>query len=717
MHPRARSVALGVALCVFLFGLLAAFVRPSTGQEAGRLEPDQAVLIPAKLFAADGAPVPEYEWPAMPAARPFSHLLIRREASVPTGSTLTLFVRASIDGTVWTRWEEIIANDDLSVPEDGPDVLWSQVVDVGAVARFYQVRAVAVAAPDGTVPDVRRVEVNTVDATSGPEVPPPAPGPLAFEKSTGKPQVISRTAWGSPDGQGSRVAADYVNTTHIVVHHTTDPNPLVPGEVNWPARVRAIWTYHAITRKWGDIGYNYIIDPFGRIYEGRTGGDNAVGFHDTGNRGSMGVAMLGTFQSVRPSDATLDALVRLMAWKADQQHIDPLGRSYYQGCERSSYCRPYNAGSVVPNIAGHRQVTPGHTTCPGDATMAVMPELRERVRQLIQGGTAPPPPDDGNLEVDEREAGFAYSPATWYDALCGVGGHAYYTYATNDPSQSTNSATWRPSIPERGRYRVYAHVPAGCNLGTPTAAALYRIRAADGDHQRMISQADTTGWVNLGAYSFDAGSSGAVELYDLTNEPLSAGRVMYFDAVKWVKEDTAASIALVNVSYERTRLLVGELFKVTFTVENTGSSTLYGQAPQADTAGDLGTPDGVHAYEQNSCFLGVPQGSGPSFPKEAGRIRLVLGVPGWDAANPGACAEPTSDYPWRWGLNAPLEPGQRQTIVGYVRLHNPGQFTVRAGVVQEYVQYYEQGVAPATVLVELDERTLVHRIFLPLAER
>jgi hypothetical protein len=716
MRPRIRHAALGATLCAFLLALLAAYVRPSAGQEPAALEPDQAVLLPQKNLVADAAPRPDYEWPAMPAARPFSHLLIRREATVPPGASLTLFVRASLDGAEWTRWEEIVANDDLYVPEDGPDVLWSQVVDVGAVARFYQVRAASAAAPDGAFPDLRRVEVNTVDATQGPDLPPADPAPLAVDKSTGKPAVVSRTAWGSPDGQGSRAAPAYANTTHIVVHHTADPNPLVPGEVNWPARVRAIWTYHAITRKWGDIGYSFLIDPFGRIYEGRAGGDNAVAFHDTGNHGSMGVAMLGTFQSARPSDATLDSLVRLMAWKADQQNIDPLGRSYYQGCERSSYCRPYNAGSVVANIAGHRQVTPGHTTCPGDATMALMPELRERVRQLINGGGGGGPVDDGNLEVDEREAGFARSAANWYDAACGVAGRAFYTYATNNPAESTNSATWRPNIPERGRYRVYAHVPSGCGPGAATASALYRIRSADGDQQRMVSQADSQGWVNLGAYTFDAGTGGAVELYDLTSEPLSASRLVYFDAVKWVKEDAAASIALVSVSYERTRLLSGELFKVSFTVENTGQSTLYGQAPQADTAGDLGSPEGAHVYEQTGCFAGLP-GGGASFPKEAGRVRLALGVPGWDTANAGRCAEPTSDYPWRWGLNGPLEPGQRQTVVGYVRLRDPGAFTVRAAVVQEYVQYHEQGVAPTAVVVELDERTLVNRTFLPMAER
>jgi N-acetylmuramoyl-L-alanine amidase len=389
MRAPSRVASAALALSVVLTALIVAFVRPSAGQQADPLTPDQAVLVPEKSLALSAGPQPEYLWPASAAARPFSHILVRREASVPQGAALALFVRASADGESWTRWEEVVPNDDLYVPADGPDVLWSQVIDVGAIASYHQVRAVFTPGPDGAEPELRRVEVNTVDALQGPSDP-LAEASVASEKAAGKPAVISRTAWGSPDGQGSRKAPDYANTTHIVVHHTAEANPLVPGDVNWPARVRAIWSYHAITRGWGDIGYNYLIDPFGRIYEGRAGGDNAVAFHDTGNAGSMGVAMLGTFQSVQPAPATLDSLVRLMAWKADQQGINPLGSSYYRGCELSSLCRPFNAGSVVPNIAGHRQVTPGHTTCPGDATMERARAPADRRRRPRPGGRRQP---------------------------------------------------------------------------------------------------------------------------------------------------------------------------------------------------------------------------------------------------------------------------------------------------------------------------------------
>jgi hypothetical protein len=66
--------------------------------------------------------------------------------------------------------------------------------------------------------------------------------------------VVSRTGWGSPDGQGSRAQPSYYPVNHLVVHHTADSSTLLPGEPNWAARVRAEWSFHSITRGWGDVG-------------------------------------------------------------------------------------------------------------------------------------------------------------------------------------------------------------------------------------------------------------------------------------------------------------------------------------------------------------------------------------------------------------------------------------------------------------------------------
>jgi hypothetical protein len=142
--------------------------------------------------------------------------------------------------------------------------------------------------------------------------------------------------------------------------------------------MRAIWRYHVFNNGWVDFGYNWAIDPDGNLYEGRAGGDNVVGAHfSCQNSGTMGVVMLGTFTNAVPTAAAMSTLSRLLAWKADQRGIDPLGRSTHRGLN-----------SVLDNISGHRDGNrlPGSCTvteCPGDALYPLLPEVRRAVAERI----------------------------------------------------------------------------------------------------------------------------------------------------------------------------------------------------------------------------------------------------------------------------------------------------------------------------------------------
>ncbi len=717
-------------------------------QETGR--PEQTILVVAPDENEEEPALRSigntYLSPVMEANQPFTHMLLRWEAQAPVTNTITIEVRVSVDNQSWSDWGPVLEDPDLWVPQDGDQVYWSQVIHAGDDARFWQIRAVLHLLPDGTLPDLRRIEVNTVDARFGPadadrdtetDVPvDPPPDPADPDRDTdtdtgvpidtrldladpdqntdteaslsnvaelaqvGKPSVISRTAWGNPDGQGSRVRPVYYPVSHMVVHHTADANSLRGSEQRWSDRVRAIWSFHTFTRGWGDVGYNFLIDPNGVIYEGRSGGDDAVAFHDTGNYGSMGVVVIGTYTNVAPSPASQDSLVTLLAWKAAQKGIDPLGRSYYYGCDISQYCRPYNRGAVVANIAGHRHVTPVHTTCPGDQFVNLLPAIRNRVQNRIQaGGFIPGQPDNGDLLIDELEDTFARSQANWYSASCGYGGHTFYTYATDNPQESTNRATWRPTIPASGRYRIFAHIPQGCGLGTApyaTRQATYRIHSAAGDFQRVVDHNTAEEWVDLGVYEFRQGTAGAVELDDLTGEPFSQRRVIFFDSVKWVPEQNTASAELLNVAYERTTIAVGEVLKVTFTVRNAGDVPIHGQIPQAGTFpdGTFNVPNG-YVYDEGECFLGATGQDYPIYAKETDRFRILLGA----TDRTLACDGDTGGYPWRWGLNGTLEPGEERDIVGYVRFRQPGSVTLQAGIIQEYVGYHVQNAAIQTITI------------------
>src|SRR4029453_7682350 len=86
------------------------------------------------------------------------------------------------------------------------------------------------------------------------------------------------------------------------------------------AIVKGIQLFHVQGNGWNDIGYNFLVDRFGTIYEGRDGGidRNVIGAHALGfNTGSVGIALLGTYGSTKPSPAALDAIAKLIAWRLD----------------------------------------------------------------------------------------------------------------------------------------------------------------------------------------------------------------------------------------------------------------------------------------------------------------------------------------------------------------------------------------------------------------
>jgi hypothetical protein len=667
--------------------------QPNADPNAGR--PDELHVAPDSLVplvggqtegAASIALSPVRETP-----RPFTYLFVKWEASAATSETFRLELRASADGTSWTDWAEVLENPDLYRADEGQDVHWSQTIYAGPGQRFWQARLTLRPGAEGRRPELKQLVVSTIDPDTLPE--PAAREEVTTQQAPGKPAVISRTAWGCPDGQGSRKPPAYYRVKHMVVHHTADQNNLRSGEANWAARVRATWSFHTHTRGWGDVGYNFLIDPNGVIYEGRAGGDDAVGFHDTGNYGSMGVVLIGTYSTVQPRAAAVDSLVNLLAWKAGHRSIDPLGRSYYYGCDISSYCKA--PGAIIDNIAGHRFVNPT-TSCPGDSIVGLLPSIRNRVKERLAGeggGGVGSGPDNGDLVIDELEDGvFARSNATWYDASCGYGGHSYYTFATDNPGESTNSATWRPNIREDGTYRIYASIPQSCGLFNPpyaTRKATYTIKHADGVTSKTVDHNSSEQWVDLGLYSFTAGNDGAVELYDYPGEPYSQRKVIFFDSIKWVKEAQAArpQLQLVDVRYSASELNAGELLKVTFTVKNVGNASASGQEPVAQELAQVEATaeNNGHVYDEGECFLGDEAGSYPTFPKETGRFRVLLGLV---EAKLGTCKGDDAGYPWRWGLADQLAPGQQADVTGYVRFRTPGSYQLQAGGIQEYVDYF-----------------------------
>lgn len=719
-----RVVALLLVLGPALLSAGAAGAQPATNDMM-----PHSVDLPPSAFrpAASGevtsaglAQVIESSVYGAPSA--FTHLMIIWEAVEPPESSTRVEYRTSNDNRAWSAWANATA-DDSQETTTGARAYTSGVLYTGE-ARLYQFRVTLAPGEAGAVPELRKLEANTVDTRIS-----EPPGPLTLPEdgvasaSAPMPAYKSRTAWGNPQGESAPAVTGAFATprtaTHLIIHHTAgNYHTLNPTTTDWDAHVRAIWSFHTYTQGWGDIGYNWLIAPNGVIYAGRAGStySDAVGFHDTANFGSMGVAILGDYTNVAPSAAAQDSLVRILAWKAGQRGIDPFGSGYYWGCINWSknLCAKANPSGIVANIEGHRKITPtGYTTCPGNAFYALLPTIKSRVSQLLNGGGGQIPDNDDST-IDEREDTFWRSNANWYTRACGVGGQTLYTYATNNPAESTNHGVWRPKLPRDGNYKVYAHVPQGCGIASgayATTNARYQIVYDGGSAERWVDHNSGPGWgehwVELGTFRFKAGTTGYVRLTDLTSEPYSQRKVVFFDAVRfeYVEPPPTPIYAarLIDARPVTTVVPIGGILQVEFTIRNTGNMPLETQGPES--ASIAGVPDG-YIYDESQCFTAVDT-------RQTGRLRATLGF-----ADRVTCGGNDGGYPWRWGLRSTLHPGETRVVTGYVRLNAPGAYSFKANLVSELVGYYgTDGGGGSITIGPITVREFSYRTYLPQGSR
>ncbi|PRY51872.1 uncharacterized protein with LGFP repeats [Geodermatophilus tzadiensis] len=198
------------------------------------------------------------------------------------------------------------------------------------------------------------------------------------------PPVYSRAQWGA-DENIRTWDPEYATTIKAAtLHHTADTNGYTADQV--PAMMRSIYRYHTVSRGWGDIGYNVIVDKFGRLWEGRYGGlaSTVVGAHAGGfNTGTFGVSMLGSYDTVAVPQATVDSVAAVIAWKFALYNVDPRGSTVLTsgGGGTSRYAAGVQV--TLPTVFGHRDV--GSTTCPGQYGYGRLPEIRNRVTAAMAG--------------------------------------------------------------------------------------------------------------------------------------------------------------------------------------------------------------------------------------------------------------------------------------------------------------------------------------------
>ncbi len=345
---------------------------------------------------------------------------------------LTRYRVRAADGP-WSGWTTL--SFELVRGDDGVRRLVSDPQWVGS-ARYLEVRG----------PRDRTVRASVVnvqgDATAGDRaanalrraalaVAGIAPDDAALAVTT-RPEIVTRAEWGANESW-RRSAPSYGTVRFAVVHHTASGNTYTRAQA--PGVVRAVYYYHAKVCRFNDIGYNFLVDRYGTIYEGRKGGmtravqgAQALGF----NSSSTGISVIGDFSAAPPPTAAVASLERLLAWKLDVHHVDPTAWV-------SAYCSDtdkFKGGTTVKvrAISGHRDVC--HTTCPGDAFAATLPAVRKVVADTglpkLYAFNAQPavlsPNGDGSGDQTLIEF-IASGPVDWSLAIAPAGGAPVRSFA------------------------------------------------------------------------------------------------------------------------------------------------------------------------------------------------------------------------------------------------------------------------------------------------
>ncbi|WP_432509764.1 N-acetylmuramoyl-L-alanine amidase [Kineococcus sp. SYSU DK001] len=259
-------------------------------------------------------------------------------------------------------WVDLTLEDDAPVPATDP--VWTGDLGPGAVVEVRLPRSAA-----GTA------ELVVVDPGAGTRT--------ARTLAAGDgPAIRSRAQWGA-DESLRRAEPEYADTVRAaIVHHTADGGRYSEAEV--PAVIRGMYRYHTQTLGWSDLGYNVVVDRFGGIWEGRAGGTDrpVVGAHAGGlNTGTFGVSMMGDFTSVAPSEATLQAVAEVIAWKFALHGLEARGRARLTSSGGGTSRWAAGTPVEIATISGHRDV--GFTACPGNVGYTRMEDVRGRVAALL----------------------------------------------------------------------------------------------------------------------------------------------------------------------------------------------------------------------------------------------------------------------------------------------------------------------------------------------
>jgi N-acetylmuramoyl-L-alanine amidase len=299
------------------------------------------------------------------------------------GEMHPLEYRARVEGEAWSEWVETASGDPVYF--GGADEVQVRSRGVRPEGELFYVNVSGTSSPADRVLTGFREAVNSAFIS--------AASVAVADAQPVQPEVLPRAEWGANQNDGGcppRTGPSYGEVRAAIVHHTVSANDYTPEEA--PGIVLGICRFHRNGNGWNDIGYNFLVDRFGNVYEGRAGGIAAavVGAHTAGfNSQTFGVSSIGTHTAFGITPEAKQAFVDLIAWKLALHGTIAAGKSRLisGGGESNKY--PRGKKVYVKRVSGHRRL--GLTACPGDALKHQIKEIRRQAQAKIEGHPAPAP--------------------------------------------------------------------------------------------------------------------------------------------------------------------------------------------------------------------------------------------------------------------------------------------------------------------------------------
>ncbi len=324
-----------------------------------------------------------------------------------------------------------------------------------------------------------------------------------------QPTICARSCWGAR--AASSTPSQMSSLTRAIIHHTAGASDYTTDYETGKIKMRGVQNYHMDNNGWSDIGYHFLVNAGGHLYEGRVGSltSKPQGAHDGYNVNSMGFTALGYFHPTYNQSFTAamqDSLYDVIAWKM------PSGWSPYGS-------GTYN-GATVGTLDGHRKVKA--TACPGDGIWAHIGT--SYTGGNARNGVATRRTPSASTIVDNNSAGFTAS-ASWITGSSATDKYgADYRYRSTEAL--SDNATWTVSLATTKSYTVSAWWAEGANRSATSPYIVYH--AAGSTTVPANQQAGGGAWNTLGTWSMNAGSN-QVKLSCWT----TTGFIVLADAVRW----------------------------------------------------------------------------------------------------------------------------------------------------------------------------------------